>query len=179
VPDNEHRKQFEALLRENPYDAGTHFVYADWLEENGFDDESAWQRSWTPERQRAEDWLRDFAQKCGQTCENYAEGSNRYWKAYDKWKESGRKGPEPKYSDFSVSERWREITYEDVVQAGHDYTDKEDYWVQMGSETARDLMSDEAVRTEYWRCWELVTGRKFKQNEEDPWDRTSPFSCSC
>lgn len=58
---SDHRAAFEAALKENPYDATTHFVFADWLEENGFDDEAAWQRSWTRERQEAEDWLKVYA----------------------------------------------------------------------------------------------------------------------
>ena len=47
------REQFVQALKENPYDAVTHAVYADWLMENGFDEEAEVQRRWTVEKQKA------------------------------------------------------------------------------------------------------------------------------
>src|SRR5215210_5526362 len=38
-------------------------VLADWFEEFGFDDEAYLQRTWTPERQEAENYLINYARK--------------------------------------------------------------------------------------------------------------------
>jgi uncharacterized protein (TIGR02996 family) len=53
---------FEQAIEENPYDATTRKVFADWLEENGFDDEAVIQREWTPEKMHAaEAFMDDYA----------------------------------------------------------------------------------------------------------------------
>lgn len=46
------RQAFLDAIKENPYEPSNHYVYADWLEENGFDEDALLQREWTPERQR-------------------------------------------------------------------------------------------------------------------------------
>lgn len=136
------RRGFEARLAADPYDETTHKVFADWLEEHGLDDEAAWQRSWTAERQRAEEWLREFAGRCG----------TANWDG-------------------------RPITYEDVIDAGRRYVESggNDWFTQYGSQDAPELMWHDATREEYWRCWELVTGKKASGELRDG----SPFSCSC
>lgn len=54
------REAFEEALRKDHYDEVTRMVFADWLDENGFDDEATAQRKWTREKQESEDWLREF-----------------------------------------------------------------------------------------------------------------------
>lgn len=59
------RDAFEKAIREGPWDEATRRVFADWLEEHGFDEEAAVQRKWTPERMReAERVLGEFARVC-------------------------------------------------------------------------------------------------------------------
>lgn len=41
------REQFLAAIRENPEEVVNHYAYADWLEDNGFDDEARVQREWS------------------------------------------------------------------------------------------------------------------------------------
>ena len=56
---------FEAAIAENPYDEVTRQVFADWLEEHGYDDEAMLQREWTREKQAAaEEFLDDYASQC-------------------------------------------------------------------------------------------------------------------
>lgn len=55
------REAFEAILKEDLYDEVTRKVYADWLSENGFDEEAMEQYSWTKEKQEAIDWLKNLA----------------------------------------------------------------------------------------------------------------------
>lgn len=43
---------FLEQISENPLDEVTHRVFADWLEENGYDDEALIQREWTAEKYR-------------------------------------------------------------------------------------------------------------------------------
>lgn len=63
----DHRKAFEIALQADPYDAVTHAVFADWLDEQGEESAAAWQRAWTKERQEGEDWLRAFADRVNVT----------------------------------------------------------------------------------------------------------------
>jgi len=57
------KQALEAQLVLDPYDAITRKAYADWLEENGYIEDSVIQREWTYEKQTAEDELREFATK--------------------------------------------------------------------------------------------------------------------
>lgn len=58
-----HKQAFEDAIRADPYDDVTRQVFADWLEEHGYDDEAVLQRSWTPQKQQAEDWLVEYARE--------------------------------------------------------------------------------------------------------------------
>lgn len=173
---------FEKAIQEDRYDEATRRVFGDWLEEHGFDDEAKVQREWTREKQEAEDWLRDFANKCGGTCENY----NEHWisidKRYKQWERTtGRPIREipPEYLDEGiVEETWVPITYEDAITAGHEALKENSYgygFTQMGSEEARDLMGIEETRKKFWECWELVTGVKVSDKDKEH----IVFSCSC
>jgi uncharacterized protein (TIGR02996 family) len=58
------REAFEGVIRENPYDAETRKVFADWLEENGLDDEAVVQRGWTrAKHEAAEAFMRRYADR--------------------------------------------------------------------------------------------------------------------
>jgi uncharacterized protein (TIGR02996 family) len=72
------KKAFEDALRADRYDGVTRKVFADWLEENGYDDEAVLQRSWTPEKQQAEDWLVEYARECEMSYEELIEAANDY-----------------------------------------------------------------------------------------------------
>lgn len=53
---------FLAALAEDRYDAVTRRVFADWLEENGYDDEAVVQREWTREKHEdAEAFMEEYA----------------------------------------------------------------------------------------------------------------------
>lgn len=59
------REAFEAAIRDDPYDGVTRKVFADWLDEHDEPEAADWQRSWTPEWQRASDWVGDFCRRVG------------------------------------------------------------------------------------------------------------------
>jgi uncharacterized protein (TIGR02996 family) len=58
------RAAFLAAIKADRYDQAARIAFADWLEEQGEDDDAAVQRAWTSEKQRAEDWLTEFAEEC-------------------------------------------------------------------------------------------------------------------
>jgi uncharacterized protein (TIGR02996 family) len=144
------KQAFLVLVAQDKYNQSNRLIFADWLNEHGMDDEAEVQRAWTPEKQKAEDWLRDFAVQCGGT--RGFEDEEEYY------------GP------------YQEITYEMVIQAGHDFVDSngEDYFVQMGTETARSLMYEEGTREKFWEYWQLVTGVTVGEEKQG-----TVFSCSC
>jgi uncharacterized protein (TIGR02996 family) len=154
--DAEQRRAFERALEADPDDEATRMVFADFLDEQGDHEESDRHRRW----KAAKAWLVDFAERCGETCENYGEGSG--------WSE-----------EADEQERWRKVTFEDVIQAGRDrLAPPGDWWAgftQMGSEKARDLMFDGETRALYWRHWSTVTGAPVPGAMLEE----SPFSCSC
>ena len=63
---SEKERDREAFLRglaERPDDEMAHKIYADWLDEQGEHREAARQRDWSAERQRADTWLHEFAER--------------------------------------------------------------------------------------------------------------------
>lgn len=52
---------FKTAIEANPRDWDTRKVFADWLEDNGFDDEALEQRNWTEAKQSGIEWLTKFA----------------------------------------------------------------------------------------------------------------------
>lgn len=157
------RKAFEDAIFADRYDQITRRVFSDWLDENDYPEEANKQRKWTPEKQKAEDWLMDLAEIGGKTCLNYDE----YCENYRGW----RRGDE----NTKVEMEWEKITYEDLIQAGYDYLDDEEYFVQHGSERLRDLLSEDSDTIKFWECWSLVTEREVTEEIK----KESPFSCSC
>lgn len=57
------RESFEAALKKDVYDEVTHKVFADWLSENGFDEEAEYHYTWTKEKQEAIDWIHEWEKK--------------------------------------------------------------------------------------------------------------------
>lgn len=63
------RESFEMMLKENVYDEVTHRVFADWLSEQGLDEEAEYHYSWTKEKQEAIDWFEESAKSLGVSVE--------------------------------------------------------------------------------------------------------------
>jgi uncharacterized protein (TIGR02996 family) len=61
--------RFVAVLDRDRFDKGTRMVFADWLEEHGYDDEAVFQRNWTREWLEARDHLLICAAECHITCD--------------------------------------------------------------------------------------------------------------
>ncbi len=57
------KAEFDKTLLADKYDQTTRLIYADWLEERGYDDEAVWQRSWTPEWQGSEDYFIELVEQ--------------------------------------------------------------------------------------------------------------------
>ena len=163
------RQAFQDALAKDRCDQTTRLVFADWLEEHGFDDDAVEQRRCTTDEWvRAARWLEDFAKRCGKTCVNYHE----VWQNSDAQWERGV----PSGEIVKVEMVWEEITFDVVVKAGVDFLDKEDYFVQQGSEQARGLLTDLESRKRFWENWQVVTGRLV---EEETAANGQPFSCTC
>ncbi len=152
------RKAFLDAIKKEPYEAVHHKAYADWLEENDEPEEADFHRSWTLERfKEAEAWLIDKAYQCGATDLNYPD--------------------EPEYI--------REITYQDLIDAGYTYVLRGDYFSQLGRSTAQDVFYGHDK--EFWENWKIVTGERAlleKRREEqkhsyNKGNLPAPFSCSC
>lgn len=59
------RDQFLRAIKDEPMKPANHYAYADWLEDNGFDDEARIQREWSVEKQlAAEAFVGDYAKQC-------------------------------------------------------------------------------------------------------------------
>jgi len=151
------RASFLQHIRDNPDDEAVRAVYADWLEEHDMPEEADLQRNWRESRE----WLCRLAVSfCGTGGED---GSEDYY------------GP------------YREITYADLIQTGHDYIDKGDYFIQIGSDNARDMMSILDTRCLFWRHWSVMTARSLDEMKAEDkefvaqWSKgiPNPFSCSC
>ncbi len=132
---------FLAAIAADPYDQVTRLVYADWLDEHDAPEAADWQRTWTPERQRAEEWLKEFAAMHDIPYQEFLDAGTIYL-------------DEGVELDVSM----------DASNAMYDYNHDDD--VELDGEVFLD---------KYWRCWELVTGRKLGERERPP----DPFNCAC
>lgn len=166
------REKFETFLNDRKNHGlgervATHQIFADWLEENGYDDEATLHRKFTPKYQKAEDFMYDLAEKAGGTCVS-GYGTSRY----------NRETREVEQGQ----EIWEPITYEMLIKAGHDFVDHGEYFVQIGSETLRNLMYQDDIAERYWESWAILTGRnkykKLGKGRSHSHD-SNPFSCSC
>lgn len=144
------KENFESAIAQNPYDSSIRLVYADWLEEHGYDDEAMEQRRMsTSEWIEAHKWMTDFADRCGSEPLRWNHGS-------------GITGP-------------HKLTYEDVLQNGTDYVSVggSDFFPAFETPEADLLMEDDGIVGRYWECWEILTNRKRLM-----W-KANPFTCSC
>jgi len=147
-------------------------VYADWLDEHDQPDEANRQRRAV----EAIQWLKDVANNGGNHCEeNYGDGS--------------RGNPETReVEETDIVEKWVNITFDMVVDAGTDYVEShmlDGYWggfTQTGDERLRDRFGGSEELAKYWECWELVTGKQRPAHDPNAerWENHhNPFSCSC
>ncbi len=152
------REVFEQALMENVYDEPTHRAFADWLYEHGFDEEAEFHSKWTPRWQKAEDWMREVASRGYSTCINY--GASIYEEA---------------------EQEWKPITYEDLIQAGHDHINTKgwDYLIQQGADDLRDEFINKERTKEFWDNWSIITGVDLSNYNWGKYGPSAPFSCSC
>lgn len=123
------RQAFEAAIAAAPDDEAPRKIFADWLDENGFEDEATYQRRWTVEVRKAEEW---FKQLASQHTHGYSRGGATVYVTASQLVEAGRE--------------WiRRGCFERV-------------FTQEGDDTLQDFMFDESSRKEFWSNWELVTG---------------------
>jgi uncharacterized protein (TIGR02996 family) len=143
------REQFLRALARNEDDDTTRFVYADWLEEHGEDDEAERQRKYPA----AKRWLQEFRKRI-----NYEGGE---WDDESgEWKGNG---------DYEHPH-----SYEAVIQAGYQAVSKEGYCFA-SDEGADFFRGDQADREDFFRNWSIVTGVAVPEEVvEDP-----NFHCSC
>lgn len=147
------RQEFERAIQNNPYDLNTRKVFADWLDEFGSEkdaDLAVEQREWTKEKQDSIVWLTKFAGTLGHTCINY---------------------DDVVHGDDEI---WEPITYDMMMQAAKDFLETGYSFTQLGSEQARDVLWNDAVREEFWNHFTVVT----KRNVEEK-DREVFIGCSC
>lgn len=139
------RQAFLDTLTANEDDTATRWIYADWLDEQNEHEEADRMRKWPA----AKAWMVEFAASLGGT--GVDDDEENYY------------GP------------YREITYEDVIQAGRDFVANDDYFVQQGSELARSRMHEAGTKELYWRNWSVLTGIAV----DDKTKQGTVFSCSC
>ncbi len=70
--------RFLTALDTDRYDKVTRMVFADWLEEHGYDDEAVFQRSWTRQWQEARDHLVLCAAECRITYDELLEAATAH-----------------------------------------------------------------------------------------------------
>ena len=109
------RKAFEAAIAADRYDEATRRIYADWLSDEGLDDEAAVQYSWGREKEQlkeqSEDWLRNYAERL-----------------VDDWDGHPR----------------RKFTYEEDLAAATDYIDSKGYNLLRLPFQTPDVVTDSA-----------------------------------
>lgn len=94
------REQFEFAIAQDPYDGCLRLVFADWLEERAESPEIVkFQREWTPEWQKSDDWMRAFAEKSKVSIKSIVAGVNHYI-------ETGEPSMPGGYPGFGVTEQF-------------------------------------------------------------------------
>ena len=71
------REAFEQMIKEDRYDQTTRLVFADWLDDHDCPEEADWQRAWTPEWQKAEDYVKDFCKRVDLNYQYFLEQARR------------------------------------------------------------------------------------------------------
>lgn len=157
----EEKVAFLQAIKDDPYDATTRRVYADWLEDHGFDDEARVQREWTPEKHKeAEAFVARWAKLL----------SGREYEEDDEL-----------VDEWIAEEGHRQYTPEEVlaVAARHlgksldGYAGADRDWIGLRFDTPDEITSARQ-RKLFWRHFQTLTGTPV----EDGFD--SRFvSCGC
>lgn len=126
------RQAFLDALKKNEDDVATRMIYADWLEENGEDDEAERQRKWPA----AKRWLQDFRRSINREGGEWDEES-------DKWLGNGT---------YELPH-----SYADIIEAGHLLAAGEFYCFKTdrGADFFRE---DESNVEKFLLNWSIVTG---------------------
>lgn len=80
------REAFESAIRLDPFNDVLRKVYADWLQENGFDDEALRQRDWETVVEESREWIETFAFEIEESHDGLMEAAQRYLEG-DGWTE--------------------------------------------------------------------------------------------
>ncbi len=150
------KESFELAIKKDRYDQETRLVYADWLEEHGEDDEALIQRKWTPEYQRSEDYLRNYAARI-----NYKEAYGPYRDDDEISEEEKREG-----DNYHTV-----VTYEQLLEGAEEYLEGAESSIYLNFDTP-DFIYEE--REEFWKHFAVVTGRDVEEHE-----RGTFFRCGC
>lgn len=95
------------------------------------------------------------------------------------------RGSEAKLGDRKAeSKKWMEsfaasagMDYHDAIERAAEVLDHGLPWVENGSDMARDAFYTLEEPGEFWRHYEVLTGRKAEIDEHGEWP--IPYSCSC
>ena len=128
---------FLKTIEADRYDGATRKVFADWLEENGYDDEALVQRSWTREKQESIDWLTDFASELSDEYETFMD-------------------------DLEIEGSYT-MTYEDLIAAANAYLEKGEAFC-LPFDTPDRVYDEIEV---FWRHFEVATGRKVDEERKE------------
>ena len=131
---------FWEKIKEDLYNAHWHYMFADWLEENGFDDEAELQRQWTVEKQKAAEAFMDgYAAECSrgrESDEDYAAGTPP----------TGR------------------MTRDKLLQIAHRFLINGSWYTLIGQDTP-EIVYDR--REEFWQHFMVLTGRPVPSNKRE------------
>ena len=164
MSDELERHSFELWLKKLPCCSTTRLVFSDWLEERGLDSEAQEQRRMaSPEWVEAYQYMEGIASRAGKQCSNYEEVSKERW---DEHRKTGKFSGKTNYT-------YRDITVDDLINAGIDFIESEEKTVQIGSEDLRNLWGFGIDPDEFWKNLSIITGR------QDTPPEGSPFTCSC
>jgi len=67
------------------------------------------------------------------------------------------------------------ITYQQAIQAGHDWVEQGGYFTINDSSSLRDDMYEDTIRLAFWKHFEIITGVKVSGQDREG----TVFSCSC
>lgn len=179
------RTVFEAALAADPLDVVSRCAYADWLQDNGCDDEAAEQRRMaTPEWLEAARWLTAYAEAGGTHCPNYHDHCDSAYRIWSRDHPNNRYPQDPEYvakpDELLIEAEYHELTLADMVAAGRDFlaSNGNNYFCQLGDEGLRDNMwKNDNNLALFWQHWQTVTGDYFVPDVNLL--KQSPFTCSC
>jgi uncharacterized protein (TIGR02996 family) len=135
---NDPGEAMRAYLAEHEDDELARAQYADWLEENGQDDEAGRQREWPMAKAR----LREMCER----------GSRGYWDSDD--------------SDDGNDDDYYTMSYPRLMRLAGEAAERDDYSFNCGaSEGVQDELN--ANRAQFWRDWSIVTGIPVPPDVED------------